>query len=51
LQNHHAGEEQENVTGRELGDHRQEESGEQGGKDPVREAAERLTFRAMTIGK
>ena len=51
LQNHHAGEERENITGREGGDHLREESRKQGGKDPVREAAEALTFRAMTVGK
>jgi hypothetical protein len=51
LQNHHAGKEQEDVTGRELGDHRRKEGCEQGREDPVSEAAERLTFRAMAIGK
>src|SRR5579863_10497896 len=51
LQNHHAGKEQENITGREHSDHLREEGCEQGGEDPVREAAKRLTFRAMTIRK
>src|SRR5260370_34844039 len=51
LQNHHAGEERENVTRRKGGDHLREESRKQGGEDPVREAAEGLTFRAMTVGK
>lgn len=51
LENHHAGKERENVSGREGRDHPREERCEQRGEDPVREAAQRLTLRAMTIGK
>jgi hypothetical protein len=51
LQHHHAGKERENVAGRKAGDHLREESCEQGGEDPMREAAERLALRAMAIGK
>src|SRR5438876_4501674 len=51
LQNHHAGKEREDVTGWESGDHLWEKSRQQGGENPVREAAERLAFGAMTVGK
>src|ERR1700682_161615 len=51
LKNHHAGKKRKHITGREGGDHPREESREQGGEDPVSEAAKSLTFRAMTIGK
>src|SRR5258708_23727297 len=51
LENHDAGKERENVTGREGGDHPREKSREQGGKDPMREAAKGLTFCAMAIGE
>src|SRR5580698_1493759 len=51
LQHHHACKERENVSRRKGGDHLGEESGEQGGEDPVCEAAQSLAFRAMTIGK
>src|ERR1019366_2315122 len=51
LENHHAGEEREDVTRWKGGDHLREESREQSGEDPVREAAESLTFRAMAVGK
>src|SRR5882762_11311148 len=51
LQNHHAGKEREDVTGRKGGDHLREKRRKQGGEDPVREAAEGLTFRAMTVRK
>src|SRR5208282_1254578 len=51
LQNHHAGEEREDVAGREVGDHSREEGCKQGGEYPMREAAEGLTLGAMTIGK
>ena len=51
LQNHHAGKKREDVTGWESGDHLWEKSRQQGGENPVREAAERLAFGAMTVGK
>jgi len=51
LQNHHAGEERENVTRRKGGDHLREESRKQSSEDPVCEAAEGLTLRTMTVGK
>src|ERR1035437_1323 len=51
LENHHAGKEREDVTGWKSGHHLRKESRKQGGEDPVRETAEGLTFRAMTVGK
>src|ERR1700692_528368 len=51
LEHHHAGKKQENVAGREGGNHLGEKCCEQGGENPVSEAAESLSFRAMTIGK
>src|SRR4029077_19687790 len=51
LQNHHAGKEREDVTRRKCRDHLRKESRQQGGEDPVRKAAESLTFGTMTVGK
>jgi len=51
LKHHHAGKERENIAGREGGDHSRKKGCEQGGEDPVREAAEGLAFGAMTIRK
>src|SRR5580698_1200568 len=51
LQHHHAGEERENVPGREMRDHLWEESREQRGEYPMRETAQRLAFRTMPVGK
>src|ERR1043166_1782531 len=51
LQDHHAAEEQEDITGSKRGDHFGEKRGEQGGKDPMSEAAQRLAFGAMAVGK
>src|ERR1700676_4946091 len=51
LQNHHAGKEREHVAGWESGDHLWEKSRQEGGEDPVRKAAEGLTFGTMAVGK
>src|SRR5271163_1877878 len=51
LQHHHPGKKREHISGRKGGDHLRKESCEQGGENPVRETAEGLTFRAMTVGK
>src|SRR5579863_10344232 len=51
LEAHHAGKEGENVARRKGGDHPGEECGERGGKDPVGETAEGLTFGAMAVGE
>ncbi len=46
-----AGKEREDIARRQYGYHLWEECGQQSGKDPVSEAAESLTFRAMAVGK
>src|SRR5579872_1232292 len=51
LQDHHAGKERENVARREGSDHLGKERGERSSENPVREAAQRLAFGAMTVGK
>ena len=51
LKHHHSGKERENVAWRKYPDHLRKERGEQGGENPVREAAERLPFCPMTIRK
>jgi len=49
LEDHHEAEEEEHVSGGEGRHHRREKQGEEGGENPVGEAAERLALRPVTV--
>jgi hypothetical protein len=51
LQAHHPGKKGKHISGMECRHHLWKKSREQGGKDPVREAAQGLTFGTMAIRK
>src|SRR5437763_16942546 len=51
LQHHHSGKKREHITWRQSRNHLGEKSRERRSEDPVREAAERLDFRAMADGE
>src|SRR5687767_8940000 len=51
VEEHHESEEEEDIAGREGGDHFGERGGEDGGEDPMSETAESLAVGAMAVRK